>query len=126
MAQPIILSSTHIGILHKLGRMYGSGLAFSNIHISPTGGAMCDWKTNTQTWDKIDSAYKIGCIDVEASREDLVSFLDWFDRQEKDNIELRSQFGTNRPRTEAEKSLFTYLRLAQAFNYPQDIKKNDE
>lgn len=126
MAQPIVINKLQIRLLHRLGKMYGTGLAFSNVHISPTGGALCDWKTTTETWDRLDGAYRVGCIDIEATRQDLAAFLDWFDRDEKDQIELRSQFGTYRKRTEAEKSLFTYLRLAQAFNYPQDIKKNDE
>lgn len=126
MAQPIILNHNQIGILYQLGKSYGNSLTFTNVCIGPSGGALCDWKGSTDTWAKISNAHSMGCIDVEASREDLVFFLDWFDRQEKDELEFRSQFGTYRPRSEAEKSLFMYLKLAQAFNYPQDIKHDED
>jgi len=126
VTQPIIINTQQVRVLRELGKSYGLGLNFSNIRISPTGGALCDWQLNSDTWDKLNNAFNVGCIDVEISREELITFLDWFDRLEKDDIEYRSQFGIVRKRTDAEKNLFMFLKLAQAFNYPQDIKRNDE
>jgi len=125
MGQPIILNLNQINILHKLGRAYGSALTFENISVT-SNGTRCDWKASSSAWEKINNASDAGCIDLEASREDLISYLDWFDRQEIDEVERRSLFGVYRPRTEQEKALFMFLKLAQAFNYPQDVKKNEE
>lgn len=123
MAQQIIINSNQIRILHQIGKGYGDSLAFSNVHISSSGGALCDWKTNAAAWNRLTHLYDIGCDDVEISREELVAYLDWFDRREIDQEEFRSQFGNYTPRTEQQQSLFVYLKLAQAFNYPEDIKR---
>ena len=126
MAQPIILKHNQILVLRAIGKAYGHALSFSNVRISPTGGALCDWKISSEAWDRLNTVYQAGCADIEISREELNTYLDWFDRQEKDELEFRSLTGRYRPRTPPEQSLFVYLKLAQAFNYPQDMKKGDE
>lgn len=126
MAQPIILNSNQIRVLRDFGKGYGQGLSFTNVRISSSAGALCDWQTNTDAWERLDAAANMGCLDIEVSREELAAYLDWFDRSEKDQIELRSQFGIYKPRTETQQNLFIYLRLAQAFNYPEDVKRNEE
>jgi hypothetical protein len=125
MAQPIILNPQQIRIMREIGKGYGLALGFSNVRISPTGGALIDWRLSSDTWNKLNDAFNVGCVDIEISREELATYLDWFDNQEKDELEYRSQFGIYRKRTDAEKNLFMFLKLAQAFNYPQDIKRED-
>lgn len=123
MGQSIVLKPNQIRALHGIGKGYGEGLSFSNVYWSPVAGAQCTWHYTTDVWDRLNSAYSVGNIDMEISREELLTYLDWFDRREKDQLELCSQFGISRPKTEAQRNLFTYLKLAQTSNYPEDIKK---
>lgn len=125
MAQPIILTNTQLRLLQRIGKGYGEGLSFSNVRISSSAGALCDWHNPQQAWDNLSNAINVGCIDLEISREDLVSYLEWFDKRDKDREEFRRLIGVRQKNTEAEQSLFVFLKLVQAFNYPQDVKKDE-
>lgn len=124
MAQVIILNTNQIRVLRDLGKGYGQGLSFSNVHVSSVAGAQCDWHYDNSAWQRLNDAVNIGCIDIEVSREELVTYLDWYSKRERDHEELRQTFGTYKALSQPEKDLLTYLRLVQAFNYPEDIKKD--
>jgi len=123
MAQQIILNTNQIRVLRNLGKGYGQGLSFTNVRVSSSAGALCDWHDTTKIWERLNDAANMGCVDIEVFREELIVYLDWFNRREQDQLELRQQFGVHNPLNQEQKDLFTYLKLVQAFNYPEDIKK---